>query len=376
MYPERTVIVASDMVTPYGWGSDICWSGLLAGRTAIRPLARFDASAFQTQNAATIPKLEPDSDESLVMAMLRPLVQKAAQSIPGDSAMILATTTGEIEHLERHVLTGEGADDESDPSKLLSKLSRLCGVGGPLIVVSAACASSNAAVSRAAAMIGSGELTSVLVVACDSVSEFVMSGFSSLMALDEDKARPFDQSRGGLSLGEAAGYLLLMSEARADRDERPVLGRVVGWGMSSDANHMTGTSRDGAELAMAMEKALDMAQISPGSLACIAAHGTGTVFNDRTEMKAFKKLCGESRVPTYSIKGGTGHTLGTAGLVELIIALKTLEEKVIPPTVNLEVVDPDATGWVFTEPREIRGSTTISTSAGFGGINAVLVIEK
>jgi len=208
------------------------------------------------------------------------------------------------------------------------------------------------------------------------VSEFVFSGFSSLMALDQDVARPFDRNRSGLSLGEAAAYALLMSEGRARKEKRTELGEVAGWGATSDANHMVGPSRDGSGLAKAIRKSLEIASVPAEEVGCISAHGTATVYNDSMEMKAFKSALGDRPVPTYSIKGGTGHTMGAAGLVEMILSLRSLREMVVPPTVNLLEIDDEAKEWVSTEAQTFDKSVALSTNAGFGGANCSLVLKS
>lgn len=372
----KALAVACDLVTPYGWGIEACWQGLLSGETAIRPLERFCAGHLLTDKAATIPDLETSPDESLVMTMLTPLLTKASGLIPHDAPVILATTTGEIDFLERSVLKGSPAAEASRLDCLLGKVVHLAGSARPGIIISAACVSSSTAIARAASLIRDGECDCLLVVACDSVSEFVMAGFSTLMALDKDMARPFDQNRGGLSLGEAAGFILLMSEERAIRENRPIIGEIAGWGLTSDANHMTGPSRDGFGLGLAVEKALQSAGLPHDAVGSIAAHGTGTVYNDAMEMKAFTRIFPDRAVPTYSIKGGTGHTLGAAGLVEAIVAFRSLEEKIIPPTVNVCCVDEEAKGRVSPQPQPFNGQAAVSTNSGFGGLNAALVLRE
>lgn len=376
MSAVKSVVVAYDMVTPYGWGIGSCWDGLLSGKTAIGRLDRFETKSFLTGKAAVIPDLPNGQDESLVMQMLTPLLTQASAVIPSDALLILATTTGEIENLERYVLDGSPDAVGSRLDYLLNKVLHLTRVSVPGMVVSAACASSSAAIAQAAAMICSGERDCVLVVACDSVSEFVFSGFSSLMALDNNMARPFDRNRAGLSLGEAAGFMLLMSQSRASREKRPVIGEIAGWGLTSDANHMTGPSRDGSGLALAMQKAFRSADISEDTVGSVAAHGTGTLYNDSMEMKAFKIVFGTRSVPVYSIKGAIGHTMGAAGLVETIVAFESLNERVVPPTVNLQEVDDEAKGWVSSEAVTLDNTVTVSTNSGFGGINSAIVLKK
>jgi len=372
----KAVAVACDLVSPYGWGVDACWQGLLSGRTAIRRFKRFSGESFPTEKAGFVEGLDPDRGETLVMQMVTPLIEKNASLIPADALLLLATTNGEIDILERSVLSGDADAAGSRPECLLGKVGELCGLGDPGIVVCAACASSSAAVAQGASMIRDGDRDCVLVVGCDNVSEFVAAGFASLMALDEDMAHPFDRRRKGLSLGEAAAFVLLMSESRATREGRPVLAEIAGWGLTSDAHHITGPARDGSGLALALHKALASADMCSEAVGSISAHGTGTVYNDSMEMKAFKSVFPGRRLPTYSVKGGIGHTMGTAGLVDVIVAIKALLEERVPPTVNLREVDDEAAGWAFPEARPCNSAVTASTNSGFGGINCALLLRR
>jgi len=367
------VITKHNIVTSYGWGVDALWIGLLSGSSAIKPLERFNAKHFLADKAATIEDLDASKDESLVMQMLTGLFEKEDKELFTNALTILATTTGEIDLLEKYVITGSPDKKESSLYRLLAKASAIAGSGEEGFVVSTACSSASVAIAQAAGMILNGERDSVLVVACDAVSEFVFAGFSTIMALDKDIARPFDKNRGGLTIGEAAGYMLIMSREAAEKENLPVLAEVAGWGMSNDANHMTGSSRDGSGLAFAVNKAIDTSGLTPQDIGSISAHGTGTLYNDSMEIKAFKRVFDE-KVPVYSVKGGTGHTMAAAGLVEASVAVKSLNEGVVPGTVNLKTVDPEAGGWAKDTSSFSEKKAVLSTNSGFGGINAALVL--
>ncbi len=375
--PSEKVIAANfDLLTAYGKGVSRCWDGLMKGETAVKKFDRFETGSFLSRKAALISGLDAHGKESGVIRMLSPMLKENLSAFPDDAYLILATTTGEIEYLEQDVLEKNDSAQQSCPELLLKKLEKMTGVNGPGMVMSAACASSTAAIARAASLIRSGEKDCVLVIACDFVSEFVFAGFSSLMALDSDTARPFDSARAGLSLGEASGFMLLMSEKRALKENRKITGEIAGWGMTSDANHMTGPSRDGSGLASAIRMALASADLSSKDIGSVSAHGTGTVYNDSMEMKAFKTIFGQRSIPVYSIKGGTGHTLGTAGLLDAEIAFETLRKQQVPPTVNLTNVDDEASGWVSHKPADFSGRYTVSSNSGFGGVNGVLVLGR
>jgi len=339
----KAVITDFDMITPYGQGIDACWDGLLSGTSMLAEVDRFDTSAFHSHVAGIVPGLEYHQGESLVFQMLGKLFPMPGKNIPADARLILTSTNGEVDLLEQAVLNGSDEVKASELEYLLEKVRVLCGVEGPGQVISSACISSTAALAVGAAAITAGECDCVLVVACDPVTEFVYAGFSSLMALDPGGARPFDSNRAGLSIGEGAGYVLLMSEERALRENRAVAGEIAGWGLSNDANHMTGPSRDGAGLARAIQCSLRLAGVDEKQIGFISAHGTGTLYNDAMEMLAFKSVFSEPR-PIFSIKGGMGHSMAATGLIETILTTRAFDEGWVPPTARLAQVDEAAAG--------------------------------
>ncbi len=372
----KVVVVEQNLVTALGRGVDACWAGVLAGRPAFSAVDRFSTKAFSTHIAALVPGLDTGKSASLVMQMLEPMLAPLAGTLPAGTLVLLATTTGEVDLLQRELLGSHSRKgEEPTPVVLLARIQAMLGITEPGRVISAACASSSAAVAQGASLIAAGRREAVLVVACDAVTEFIYAGFASMMALDPDGARPFDRARKGLTVGEGAGYALLMSEARAAREGRVRLGVVAGWGLSCDANHMTGPSRDGDGLAQAITQALNKAELPASQIGSLSAHGTGTSYNDSMEMKAFKRVFNERSLPVYSVKGCMGHTMGLAGLAEMILAIKSLDKQIIPPSSNLNEVDPEADGWVSGVAENPSGMTAVlSTNSGFGGVNAALVL--
>ena len=368
----NVVATAYDLITPYG-GLETSWAGLRSGVSALSRVDRFATTAFQSQMAGMVPGLKYHQGPSLVFQLLEKLFKSSGAPIPVDARLLLATTTGEVDLLEQSVLCNAGNAAESGLERLLEKTRMLCGVQDGGMIVSSACTSSTAAIALGAASIREGECDCVLVVACDAVTEFVFAGFSSLMALDPNGARPFDANRKGLSVGEGAGYLLLMSEERARREQRPILGTVAGWGLSNDANHMTGPSRDGAGLAWAIRTALRLADTDEKEIGFICAHGTGTSYNDTMELLAFQSVF-SSPCPLFSVKGGMGHTMGAAGLVEAVLTFKCLQEHCVLPTIRLQQPDELAAGRVSAKTVPTVARIALSTNAGFGGVNAALVL--
>jgi len=370
---NKVLITAAELITPYGLGTESCWQGLLSGESALTETDRFDTAAFNSKWAGIVPGLSYHEGQSLVFQMLEKVLEN--HSIPADAKLMLATLNGEMDCVEESVLFDRGDPHACCMTELLRSAQELCGVADEGSVVSSACASSTVAIGLAGSAIRNGEYDCAVVVSCDAVSEFLYSGFSSLMALDSNAACPFDARHNGLTIGEAAGYVVLMSEERARREGCAIAGELAGWGMSNDANHMTGPLRDGSGLARSIEIALKVAGIGEEQVDFIAAHGTGTVYNDDMEMAAFHSVFSSPR-PTYSVKGGIGHTMGAAGLVEVVLALKTFETGWVPPTVALQVPQEQADGWVRGGAVELSAEYALSTNAGFGGVNASLVLKK
>lgn len=372
---SEVVLVGQGLVSAYGAGVERCADGLLAGRRAYRTGAgRGWPAALEQLPAGFAPRGGRADGESPFHGLLEDLF--AGVSVPADAALFVATTIGAVDRLEKSVLAGAEPPETESLSAIPAWLAARLGLEAARAqVVSSACASSTAALALAASAIRRGEIDCALVVGADAVSEFVLSGFSALMAVDPGGARPFGEDRKGVTLGEAAAFALLTSRARAERENRPCLGALGGWGLTCDANHLTGPSRDGAPLAEAVRAALALAGCPPEKTTAICAHGTGTLYNDRMEMLAFQRVFGDSPLPTFSVKGGTGHVLGAAGVAETLLALEFLRRGTVPPTVGAGRISEEAAGWVAGEARTIDSSgVLVTTNSGFGGVNAALVV--
>ena len=369
----HAVIADYGVVTAYGRGTNALCDGLMSGRSAIGRCHGIGTAFLGNLNVGSVPLESDDTSSSRVIRLLEELFADKTPVAPPDSALIVATTTGEVDLLETAVSEKRDARCAA-LSALLPKVRRLAGVEGSGMIVSCACASSTAALTYAASMLRDRRAEVVVLVGVDCLSEFVLSGFASLMALDEGIARPFDRDRAGLSVGEAAGYVVLMSAERATREGIVEKGIVRGGAMTNDANHMTGPSRDGGGLATAIRKALIVSDRDPESVAFVAAHGTGTVYNDAMEMKALRTVF-SACVPTFSLKGAIGHTMGNAGLAQAIVALECLHSGAIPPTVGLSHPDDAARGWVSPCSQKVDGNIAVVANAGFGGVNAAVVLQ-
>ena len=236
-----------------------------------------------------------------------------------------------------------------------------------------ACASGTAAIGLGLEWIRADLCDAVVAGGFDALSELVYHGFANLRALDPERPRPFDMDRAGLCVGEGAGLVLL--EADASPDAGPIL---CGQGHSADANHLTGPDPTGAGVARAVTAALAEAGLKPEQIDFVSAHGTATVFNDLMEAKALATVFGARaarEIPVHSIKGAVGHTMGAAGALEAVVCARILATGLAPPTAGLRNLDPRI-GLRVVAGEPLAGSfrRVLSTSSGFGGVNAALVL--
>lgn len=375
--PCRAVVTEAAVVTALGNNLEVSWCNLLQKESAIRPITRFpvDQEHYRCQVAAIIDDLNATPNQSLLNNLLDRLVAQLG-AVPTDVTLITATLKAGIDNLES-VCRGKpiGIQDILLTS-LADHLGTSLGLKDNGICISASCASSTIAVARGAALIESGRAEAVLVCCADIVSEYAFSGFSSLKALSPAPCQPFDCDRKGLSLGEGAAALLLMSAERAKRDGRDHLGTICGWGITNDANHITAPARGGVGLVQAIGKALKSAQRNPEEIAAVCAHGTGTSYNDRMELDAFQQIFEPRRLPVFSVKGAIGHTLGAAGGIETVLGLKVLATNTAPPTIGFANPEDGAQGLVSADKQTVAGDFLLTTNSGFGGINAAIVVGR
>jgi 3-oxoacyl-(acyl-carrier-protein) synthase len=290
--------------------------------------------------------------------------------------LVLSTTKANIEALDKLVRkqpVSAVAQRQIQPAFLAADLAAAFDFRGPVQCVSAACISGLSALQQGAALIRRGLADLVFVAGVDLISQFVLSGFNSLKSLDPDGCRPFDKSRIGLSLGEGAAAIILV---KRERLSSPAI-LLSGCGTSNDANHLTGPSRDGSGLALAIQRALAKAQIAPDKIDYINAHGTGTPYNDAMESLALRAVFGDRVPPFSSSKGIFGHTLGTAGVLETALCVAAMQNNLLPGTPRLRERDPVAPDSLLAEPRTAaKLDYILKINCGFGGTNAAQVLER
>jgi 3-oxoacyl-(acyl-carrier-protein) synthase len=313
-------------------------------------------------------------------AALREAVQASETLLrsvpPPRRGLVLSTTKANIDALDQLAAQqpcSPLAQRHLQPAWLATALAKQFDCHGPRQCVSAACVSGLLALRQGAAFIRREQADIVLVAGVDLISHFVLSGFNSLKSLDPDGCRPFDKARAGLSLGEGAAVVIL---ARRDLLAPPRM-LLTGFGSSNDANHLTGPSRDGSGLALAIQRALARARIAPDQIDYINAHGTGTPYNDAMESLALRLVFGGRVPPLSASKGLFGHTLGAAGIVETILCIAALQTRLLPGTPRLRERDPDTPPSLLAQPRPAaKLDRVLKVSCGFGGANAALILER
>ena len=252
------------------------------------------------------------------------------------------------------------------PHSLVAFVQALLELRGPVCTVATACSSSAKVFAQAERLIRLGVVDAAVVGGVDSLCDSVLYGFNSLQLVSAEPCRPFDAARRGLSLGEAAGFALL---ERAGPAAAP---RLVGWGESSDAHHMSSPHPEGLGARLAMQDALARAGLAPGDVDYINLHGTATRANDAVEDGAVHRVFG-SETAASSTKGWTGHTLGAAGITEALISAVCLKQGFIPGTLNCQRVDPTLSSHVLQENQVRSVRRVLSNIFGFGGNNCSLV---
>ena len=360
-------------VTALGRGLAPLMDGIFEGRSALAPLRRLKAVAAPTQVAGELSDelvAEAGGERSLPFQMARwaadQALEEAGQPARSDLGLVLASTKADLSGVNR---PGAGFGSSG---LLLARLAEVLSIGGPRLAVSCACASGLSAIAVARRWLLAGRVQRVLVVGVDALSEFILRGFSGLLALDEQICRPFDRERRGLSLGEGAGALLF------SRIPGETLGVVLaGAGESTEAHHLTGPSRDGLGLELAATRALEAAGLPRERIDYVHLHGTGTPYNDAMEGQALSRLFGGSSPPASGTKRQTGHTLGAAGAIEALITAEVLIRQRAPTNLGLTETDVDPGLTLLREPARLeRARAALKVCGGFGGINAAVVLVR
>ena len=387
--PEA-VVTGCGVVSPLGRGADAFFAALCAGRSAVGPIVRFPAHDLAPGTGAEVRDVAvDDADRAGAFAELAAADALADAGLDvGDTggavrAVALGTTLGGMQLFEAwDAAVAAGAAPPAAVGAVpywapATRLARRVGARGPVVTPQLACASGTAALGLALGWIRDGRADVVLAGGADLLCRFVVAGFNALRAT-APSAHPFDRARRGLVLGEGAALLVVESAAHARRRGARVRARLLGAGWAGDAVHMTAPDREGGGAARAMTAALADAGLAPRSVGFVSAHGTGTVYNDAMEAAAIARVFGPRAVPVNSVKGAVGHALGAAGALEAVVCVQAIAHGVVPPTAGLRELDPACAvlDVVAGAPRAGAVDVALSTSSGFAGANAAVVLGR
>jgi 3-oxoacyl-[acyl-carrier-protein] synthase I len=308
--------------------------------------------------------------EKLLKASINDALQKSSVDPAGErTILIISSTKGNISLLESEQ-TSASLGERISLNRSAKLIAVHFGFRHQPVIVSNACISGMLAILVGMRLIRSGQYDHAVVAGADVISKFVLSGFQSFQAISQQPCRPFDAARDGINLGEGAATMILTSDKAYSSGVK-----VTGGSVSNDANHISGPSRTGEELNIAIQNALQAAGVQAADIGFISAHGTATLFNDEMEAKAIN-LAGMQVVPVTSLKGYYGHTLGAAGLIESIIAVQSLKENLVIPTRGYEKLGVPLPVNVCNQLRDLPMTNCLKTASGFGGCNAAMVFSK
>lgn len=407
---ERVVITGMGVVSPMGNQVESFWSNLVQGTSGISYIDTFDTSKYKTKFAGVVKDFDADSifgrKEARRMDRFSQFALVAAEQALIDSGLVLDEI--DLERLGVYVGSGIGGIQtmmgqeqirkERGPDRVSpllvpmmianmasSMISIKYGAMGPSMSPVTACSIGNTAIGEAMRLIKSGGADVVFAGGTEAaITELAVASFGNATALStrndqpELASRPFDADRDGFVMAEGAGILILESLAHAKKRKAHIYAEVLGYGASSDAYHIVATHPEGKGAYQAMKLALQEAGVQPEQVDVISAHATSTEVGDRSETAAIKRLFGEKayQIPVTANKSMTGHMLGAASAVEAIALVKTLQEGIIPPTINQDNQDPICDlDYVPNKARKAEMRIGMSNSFGFGGHNAVIVLR-
>jgi len=332
----------------------------------------FYAALFNTEQAISLTGL-PDTytkfEKLLIASVADALSNTQIKATGKKTILIISSTKGNISLLE----TEEPSDELNQRVSLNSSAKLVADYFdflNPPVIISNACISGMLAILTGMRLIQSGQYDHAVVTGADVISKFILSGFQSFQAISPSVCKPFDAARDGINLGEGAGTVVLTSNKEFSSGIK-----VTGGSVSNDANHISGPSRTGEELNIAITKAMKMAGVTAADIDFISAHGTATVFNDEMEAKAIN-LAGLQIVPVNSLKGYYGRTLGAAGLIESVISIQSLRENTVIPTPGFENLGVTQPVNICTSLYQSSLQHCLKTASGFGGCNAAMVFSK
>lgn len=393
---SRVVVSGLGVMSPYGAGAKTFWSGLAAGACAIKPVTLIETEGFRSRVAAEIP---PETVASLPASRRRSRADRLALAaatealadagLHGQERAAAALAVGAVgggmfegeEWYWEETRSGRPSPKIRALRSILpyshaETLSWRLGLSGPKETLIMACASGAASIALGADMIRDGTVSAALVGGVDAFTRICFMGFNALKLLDPEPCRPFDRDRRGMSIGEAAAFLVLEDADRCRQRGARVYAELAGAGMTTDAYHVTAPHPEGEGMIEAMGLALEAARMAPGEIGYVNAHGTGTPQNDRIEALALSRVFGDGAALVSSTKSLIGHTMAASGSVEAVATVLALVHGLVPPTANLRNVDPEVPfDCVPMTARPAELGAALSNSFGFGGQNVSLIFR-
>lgn len=400
---KRVVVTGIGMINALGFDKNSSFKAICEGKTGVKKITLFDTTDFSVQIAAEISNFDPNSvidgkevkkvDRFIQFGIVAAREAMKDANFDGfvaeEFGISSAAGIGGLPNIEKNSITllEKGSRKISPffiPSSLVNMLGGVIsiehGLKGPNVSSVTACAASTHAIIEAAKTIMIGEAEKMLVVGAEStICGVGVGGFAAMKALStrndepEKSSRPFDKDRDGFVMGEGAGALVLEEYESAVARGARIYAELIGFGESGDAHHITSPSLDGP--LNAMRKAIKMA--GDVKIDYINAHGTSTPTNDRNETAAMKALFGNDVPPVSSTKGQTGHCLGAAGAIEAVISIMSMQNDIIPPTINYTTKDEECDlDYVPNFARKAKLQTVMSNSFGFGGTNGSIIFKK
>jgi 3-oxoacyl-[acyl-carrier-protein] synthase II len=410
---RRVVITGLGLVCGVGNTAPEVWQGLIEGRSGVGPIQGFDATGFPVTFAAEVRNFDPlnfvDKKESRKMgrfthlafaAVAEAMAQSGLQITPENAERVgvfIGSGIGGFEVIEReHTNLLNGGPRKMSPFFIPAAIINMAagfisiryGAQGPISATATACATSANSIGDSVRMILHGDADVMIAGGSEAaVTPMSVGGFAAMRALstrneEPTKAsRPFDKDRDGFVIGEGAGIVILEELEFAKKRGAKILAEVIGYGMSADAYHMTGIAPEGAGAQRSMRTALKDAGIAPEEVGYVNAHATSTPAGDGNESKAIELVFGEQaiskKLKVSGTKSMTGHLLGGAGGLEAGITVLALQNQMLPPTINLDNVDPECIlDYVANRPVPHSFDIALSNSFGFGGINATLIMKR
>jgi len=363
---DKVWVLSSNILSPLGNTTEKNYDSIIQGQSGIMPHlinSQTIQASIMDKNESGIIKPGFSIFESLLIGSIEAAIRKTDID-PHDKRtfFIISSTKGNIDFIKENI---ERVNLFTSSQAILKYF------GNPNlpIIISNACISGSLALLVGKRLINSGMADHVVAAGCDLVSGFVVSGFGCLQAISQEPCKPFDADRKGISLGEAAATIII------SKDKTNSEAALLSGSTSNDANHISGPSRTGEELAMAVSNSLNEAELSVNDIDFISAHGTATLYNDEMEANALH-LLKMNYIPVNSLKGYYGHTLGAAGLVEAALSLESMKRNELVPSLGFEHSGTTKSIQVIKMKEKRNLYNILKTASGFGGCNAALIFQK